>query len=103
MFAEVYDLRRQLLKRLGGRPETHLPTISSAYQMVEWCGRAMADVLHEIAAAEFGWDSPEEEAVYQEQERSLKNLLYNLSQQERTAKVDFLPLTKNPFIRQLGL
>ena len=39
--------------------------------MIEWCGRALADVNHEMAVAEFGWGSPEEQATFHEQERNL--------------------------------
>lgn len=63
--------------------ENVLPTVRSAYEMVEWSGRALADVTHEIAAAEFGWGSPEEEATFDEQERNLNNLLFELRTGQR--------------------
>src|ERR1700694_3325650 len=52
--------------------ETELHTFTNIFQLIEWCGRALSDVHHEVAAAKFGFESPEANAVYEEQERELK-------------------------------
>ena len=67
--------------------EAELPSFINPFQLIEWCGRALADVHHEVAAAEFGWESPEADAVYDEQESHLKDLFLRLRQvQEARSK-----------------
>ena len=60
--------------------ETELPTSTNIFNLLEWCGRAIADVTHEVAAAEFGWESPGANIVFEEQERGLNELLFTLRQ-----------------------
>src|SRR5438874_8135927 len=52
-------------------------------QLLENCGRAIADVTHELAAEKYGWESPEAEAVFDEEERKLTELLRWIDQQTR--------------------
>ena len=44
-------------------------------QLLEWCGRAIADVTHEIAAEKYGWESAEADAVFDGEDRKLSELL----------------------------
>jgi hypothetical protein len=50
-------------------------------QLVEGCGRAIADVTHELAAEKYGWESPEAEAVFDDEDRKLTDLLRWIDQQ----------------------
>lgn len=45
----------------------------------EWCGRAIADVTHEVAAARYGWESAEADAVFDDQDKQLTQLLRALA------------------------
>jgi hypothetical protein len=45
--------------------------LDDPFRVAEFCGRAIADVTHEIAAAKHGYDSPEADAVFDEQDRHL--------------------------------
>src|SRR3954447_7290494 len=38
-------------------------------ELLENCGRAVADVTHQLAAEKYGWESPESEAVFDEEDR----------------------------------
>jgi hypothetical protein len=55
--------------------QTELPTLTNIFDLIEWRGRALADIRHEIAAAEYGFESPEAEAVFDEQDRELTKLI----------------------------
>jgi len=49
------------------------------YLFAEFCGRAVADVTHEVAAVRYGWESPEANAVFDEQDRHLTSWLRRLN------------------------
>jgi len=49
-------------------------------QLLEGCSRAIGDVNHVLAAEKYGWESPEADAVFDEQERELNELLFALRQ-----------------------
>jgi hypothetical protein len=55
--------------------------------LLEQCGRAIADVTHEVAAAKFGWESPEAEAIFEEQDRELTKLIRWIAKQTSARKV----------------
>jgi hypothetical protein len=67
--------------------ETELPTLTNIFDLIEWRGRALADIRHEIAAAEYGFESPEAEAVFDEQDRELTKLLRWIAEQTSVRKV----------------
>lgn len=58
--------------------ERALPTYTIPVQLIEWCGRALADVRHEVAAAEYGYESPEADMVFEVGEREFNELLFSL-------------------------
>jgi hypothetical protein len=60
--------------------EEALPTYTIPLQPIEWCGRALADVRHEVAAAEYGYESPQADAVFEAGEREFNELLFVLRQ-----------------------
>ena len=49
------------------------------YVFAEFCGRAVADVTHEVAAVRYGCESPEANAVFDEQDRHLTSWLRRLN------------------------
>lgn len=58
--------------------ERELPTCTNIFQLVKWCGRAIAEVRNEVAIARYGLESHETEAVYQQGERGLRELFLAL-------------------------
>jgi hypothetical protein len=58
--------------------ETEIPKFKDIGQLIEWSGRAIADVTHEVAAAQYGWESPQADAIFDHQERELNKLLVAL-------------------------
>jgi hypothetical protein len=55
--------------------ERELPGITNLFELHEFCARAIADIHHEVAAAEYGFESPEAEAVFDERDRELSECL----------------------------
>ena len=55
--------------------ERELPTFTSLFELREQCVRAIGDIHHEVAAAEYGFESPEAEAVWDEQYRKVSERL----------------------------
>jgi hypothetical protein len=60
--------------------QTELPRTRNRLQTLEWCGRAIADLRHEVAAVRYGWESDEADAVFEAGERELNELLFSLRQ-----------------------
>ena|ERR1700682_975588 len=61
--------------------ESMLVKMTDYVQLIEWTGRSIADVSHELAGIQFGWDSPEAEKVFDEQDRELTKHLRWIDQQ----------------------
>ena len=55
-----------------------LPSFDHPLLLAEWCGKALADVGHEIVAAEHGYDSPEADAEFDAGELKLKQMAIQL-------------------------
>jgi hypothetical protein len=55
-------------------------------EMIEWCGRAIADITHELAAEQYGWDSPEAEAIFDEEDKKLTQLLRWIDRQRAASR-----------------
>lgn len=62
--------------------ENELGSITDFRTLFECGGRAVVDVTHEIAVARYGFDSPEADAVFDEEERKLKILRLSLQPQQ---------------------
>src|SRR4051812_10258286 len=61
---ETIDFWKTILKRCRGIP-----------QLIAWSCKARGDITYELTVEKYGWDSPETDAVFEEEKRNLSELM----------------------------
>jgi hypothetical protein len=67
--------------------ERELPKMTDLPLMLEFCGRAIADVRHEVAALQHGEGSTEAEAVYDQEDRELSKLIRTILNRSNRGRI----------------